>query len=256
MVRLLAIGNSFSEDATYYLHQILASAGVENQVINLYIGGCPLERHWENIEKDACEYQLQLDGVKTERYVSIHEALKEFNPDHVILHQASHDSGWEVSYEPFLELIPAYLAEQAPQAKVWLNQTWAYEPDSKHPRFVRYNRSQQEMYEKLSFCYRKMAGKYHLPLIPSGDMIQKLRSMKEFNPEQGGMSICRDGFHMSFLYGRYALASMWARAVFKVDADRNTYIPKTEYLPEACAEQSVLDILKKTVDTTAEAEHL
>jgi len=256
MVRLLAIGNSFSEDATYYLHQILESAGVDNQVINLYIGGCPLERHWENIESDGAEYQLQLDGKKTERYVSIHEALKTFNPDHVILHQASHDSGWEVSYEPFLELILAYLAEQAPQAKIWLNQTWAYEKDSTHKRFVRYNRNQQEMYEKLSFCYRKMAEKYHLPLIPSGDMIQKLRGRDLFKPEQGGMSICRDGFHMSFLYGRYALASMWARAVFKVDAETNTYIPKTEYLPDVSAEAEILEVLKKTVDETAEAEHL
>ena len=30
MIRILAIGNSFSEDATYYLHQILEAAGVEN----------------------------------------------------------------------------------------------------------------------------------------------------------------------------------------------------------------------------------
>lgn len=44
MLRILAVGNSFSEDATYYLHQILEIAGVENQVVNLYIGGCSLER--------------------------------------------------------------------------------------------------------------------------------------------------------------------------------------------------------------------
>ena len=51
MLRILAVGNSFSEDATYYLHQILEIAGVENQVVNLYIGGCSLEKHWRNIEK-------------------------------------------------------------------------------------------------------------------------------------------------------------------------------------------------------------
>lgn len=34
MLRILAVGNSFSEDATYYLHQILEIAGVENQVVN------------------------------------------------------------------------------------------------------------------------------------------------------------------------------------------------------------------------------
>ena len=55
MLRILAVGNSFSEDATYYLHQILEIAGVENQVVNLYIGGCSLEKHWRNIEKNARE---------------------------------------------------------------------------------------------------------------------------------------------------------------------------------------------------------
>ena len=35
MLRILAVGNSFSEDATYYLHQILEIAGVENQVVTL-----------------------------------------------------------------------------------------------------------------------------------------------------------------------------------------------------------------------------
>ena len=50
-MKVLAIGNSFSEDATRYLHQIGEAAGVKNQIVNLYIGGCPLETHWENIEK-------------------------------------------------------------------------------------------------------------------------------------------------------------------------------------------------------------
>ena len=46
MVRILAIGNSFSQDATHYLHQIAASDNVEMKVVNLYIGGCSLEQHW------------------------------------------------------------------------------------------------------------------------------------------------------------------------------------------------------------------
>ena len=51
MYKILAIGNSFSEDATYYLHQILEHSGIENQVVNLYIGGCSLERHIGKISK-------------------------------------------------------------------------------------------------------------------------------------------------------------------------------------------------------------
>ena len=46
MICVLAIGNSFSQDATHYLHQIAASDNVEMKVVNLYIGGCSLEQHW------------------------------------------------------------------------------------------------------------------------------------------------------------------------------------------------------------------
>ena len=74
-LKILAIGNSFSEDATRYLHQLANAAGIKTQIVNLYIGGCPLERHWKNIENDEKAYGYQLNGIATERRVSIDEVL-------------------------------------------------------------------------------------------------------------------------------------------------------------------------------------
>ena len=37
-VKILAIGNSFSQDATYYLQKIAMSDGIDAKVVNLYIG--------------------------------------------------------------------------------------------------------------------------------------------------------------------------------------------------------------------------
>ena len=53
MIKILAIGNSFSQDATHYLQQIAAADTVDMKVVNLYIGGCSLERHWNNIQSEA-----------------------------------------------------------------------------------------------------------------------------------------------------------------------------------------------------------
>ena len=39
MLKVLAIGNSFSQNAMTYLHQIARAAGVDLQCVNLYIGG-------------------------------------------------------------------------------------------------------------------------------------------------------------------------------------------------------------------------
>lgn len=47
-LRILAVGNSFSDDGTEYLPELLEAAGIHNVIVaRLYIGGCSLERHCE-----------------------------------------------------------------------------------------------------------------------------------------------------------------------------------------------------------------
>ena len=48
-MNILAIGNSFSQDATRYLQKIARADGEKISVINLVIGGCSLERHYLNM---------------------------------------------------------------------------------------------------------------------------------------------------------------------------------------------------------------
>ena len=242
-MKLLAIGNSFSEDATYYLNGLLNSFGIDITVVNLYIGGCSLERHWRNIELNAKDYMYQLNGVKTDRYVSIEDMLDEGGWDVIVTQQASHDSGWTETYEPFLGLITDYLRQRAPKARLYLQATWAYEADSPHPNFMRYSRSQAQMFFRVTAAYRTMAQKYSLGLIPCGELIQALRETDAFRP--GGRSICRDGFHMHFLYGRYALALMWAKTIFNIDPLACRFVPRTEYLPGEEADGEVLNTVNR-----------
>lgn len=140
VTRILAIGNSFSEDAAYYVHPMAEAAGAQVKIVNLYIGGCSLETHWRNIESGEAAYQYQLNGVNTERYVSVEEALGEEAWDYVVTQQASHDSGWLDTYTPFIGRMQAYIRQKAPSAELLLHETWAYETDSSHGAFMRYNR--------------------------------------------------------------------------------------------------------------------
>lgn len=246
-VKILAIGNSFSQDATRYLHQTALAAGVDTKIVNLYIGGCPLERHWKNIETDERAYGYQLNGVITERSASISEVLAEESWDYITLQQASHDSGWLVSYEPFLGLILAYLKEKAPSAKILMHETWAYDIGSSHGSFMRYNRDQAEMFEKLHACYTQMAEKYGLELIPAGEVIQKVRSLPEFDVAKGGQTLCRDGFHMGHDYGRYLLALVWTRKLLQVSVKDNTFVPDSLCIKEA-PQENLLQILRDAAD--------
>lgn len=246
-LKILAIGNSFSEDATRYLHQLANAAGIKTQIVNLYIGGCPLERHWKNIENDEKAYGYQLNGIATERRVSIDEVLTEEDWDVITTQQASPDSGWMNSYEPFLGLIVTHIKEKAPNAKLYMQETWAYEINSTHDKFMRYNRNQQEMYEKLHDCYTQMAAKYNLELIPSGSVIQKVRTLPEFHVQDGGLSLCRDGFHMSFDYGRYLLACIWLRKLTGISVKDVAYIPESPVLKVA-PDTNLLKLLRESVD--------
>ena len=48
-IHVLSIGNSFSQDAHRYLHDFARSEGVDIETVNLFIGGCSLERHYRNM---------------------------------------------------------------------------------------------------------------------------------------------------------------------------------------------------------------
>ena len=47
-------------------------------------------------------------------------------------------------------------------------------------------------------------------MIPTGTVIQALReTVPEFDYKNGGLSLCRDGYHLSWDYGRFAAAATW-----------------------------------------------
>ena len=68
IIRILAIGNSFSEDAIENnLYELAAADGIKTIIANMYIGGCSLERHLDNARgnKGAYRYRkLGLDGIR------------------------------------------------------------------------------------------------------------------------------------------------------------------------------------------------
>ena len=172
--KILVIGNSFGEDATHFLHDLALTRGINTKVVNLYIGGCSLERHWRNIENEAKDYEYQLNGRATGNKVSIQDALAEEKWDYIVTQQSSHDSGWLDTYEPFMGWIAEYIKKEAPWAKFMLQETWAYEVDSKHDCFARYHRDQDEMYQKLYEAYHLAADRNHTLIADVGKKFYEL----------------------------------------------------------------------------------
>ena len=208
-MKVLSIGNSFSQDAQKYLHNIALADGYQLDCVNLMIGGCSLERHYNNMISDAKEYSFELNGAAIGRMVSLSEALSEAEYDVITLQQVSQLSGRPQTYIPYVAILADYVRKMQPKAKLYFHRTWSYEWGYVTDKYVPYNSDQEEMYRRICDATEMASKLINAEVIPSGDAIQRLRALPEFDYRAGGISLCRDGFHMSLGYGRFAVGVVW-----------------------------------------------
>lgn len=261
LIRILCIGNSFSWDAVEQeLVPLCDAKGIEVEVHNLYYGGCSLQQHADFLLKDTAAYSHRvctnrtMDSIVNQSLnrqssirqfrlvkdtISLRQALRDGKYDFVSLQQASHDSGIQSSYEPWLSLLIDTVLAYQPQTQLCWMQTWAYSRDATHPAYPRYHSSQTEMWdsiqscthyvqqtanEKISKCENEKklssfqgGGGGRLLLIPCGAAIQLARQTKL------GDSLCRDGYHLNYVYGRYTASCVWYEIITGKDVRRNAY---------------------------------
>ncbi|MBE6632760.1 MAG: DUF4886 domain-containing protein [Ruminococcaceae bacterium] len=209
-VKILAIGNSFSKDAMQYLWHVCKNGGVEQIVLgNLYIGGAGLSTHWSNIngDKAAYEYHKNTDGNwNVTQGIKASDILKEEAWDVIVIQQSPEASGDPETYAALSRLLP-YLEANKPKANtpIVFHMTWAFQGNSDHSGFPFYNNDQMLMYNSIveSVEQEVLTRKEICGVIPSGTAIQNLRT------SYVGDTVTRDGYHMSYDFGRYTLALTW-----------------------------------------------
>ncbi|MDP4240041.1 MAG: DUF4886 domain-containing protein [Bacteroidota bacterium] len=225
-IKILAIGNSFSEDATEsYLSDLAKADGVKVIIGNMYIGGCRLETHWKNAEGNiaAYSYRKMMNGVKTvSEHQTLDHAIKDENWDYITFQQASGSSGIYETYFPYLTNLFQYVKDRATNKKVKyaFHQTWAYAMNSTHGEFINYNKDQGQMYRAIVASVNKASKKVGIDIIiPSGTAIQNGRSSSI------GDNFNRDGYHLSFGIGRYTAACVWYEKLLGRQVIGNSFAP-------------------------------
>ena len=209
-MNVLSIGNSFSADAQKWLHCLAKDNDVNIETANLFIGGCSLKTHWQNFEANEVAYAFEINGNNAENSISIIDALRLKNWDVVTIQQASNYSGMYETYEPYISSLIAEIKKEQPNAKIYFHETWAYETDSTHSGFANYDNDQEKMFKSILNACEIVKNNFGIKVIPSGEVIQSIReNIAEFDYKNGGLSLCRDGFHMSLDYGRFAVAATW-----------------------------------------------
>ena len=235
-MKILSIGNSFSQDAQRYFANFAKAAGDEIETHNLYIGGCPLVKHWNNYVADEKAYSHEVNGVSTGDMISISEALSLRDWDYITLQQVSHHAGLPETFEPYLGNLITVIRTVCPNAQIAFHETWEYEYCSEHGGFPIYDKNCDKMCEAIKSACHAAAKEYDLLLIPSGEVIHEVKKTPEFDSEHGGQSLYRDAFHMHLVYGRYLLACIWYKTLLKKSPVGCSFLPtdgevKEELLP-------------------------
>lgn len=235
IVKVLAIGNSFSDDAVEHHLYGLARAGGKTVIIgNLYIGGAPLEKHYNNARSDAKAYsyrKIDTNGVKVvTKNTSISQALDDEDWDYISFQQVSSLSGKFETFKEHLPFVFGYVKERAknPDVEYLLHQTWAYEQTSTHKGFANYDNDQMKMYEAIVSTYAKVKDMIGADaVVPAGTAIQNARTSSI------GDHFTRDGYHLDLNIGRYTASSAWYEIIFGESVIGNSY------RPEAMSEKEV-----------------
>ena len=216
-MKILSIGNSFSQDAQRYLQRIAKHAGVAMKTVNLVIGGCPLRKHYLNMLDDNENYGLEFNGEATGFSTSIRKALVSDEWDVVTLQQASALSWNYDSYQPYLNALAQYVKKYAPHAKLYIHETWAYENGCERLGKINGYAQSKQMYADIKKAYAKAAKDAGADgIIPSGRAM--LRAA-----ELGEVKMHRDTYHASLGVGRYLLALTWLKTLTDADISQNGF---------------------------------
>ena len=264
----MMIGNSFSICVGKNLPNIVQEIdGLELVLGSAYIGGCSLETHWRNLdailqnpeapEKEA--YQLNIwyseDPEKNQKYSgNVKQLLEAEDWDIISIQQASHCSSFPETYQPWADQLLDYLHKNAPNAKVVIQQTWAYRRDDGRITDLgepQWGFHQEGMYERLTASYRALAEHAGCFVIPTGLAVQLTRQndplkFKEIPADQkallswpdlppqagdpagrsywakgedGELHIGADTIHLN-VRGEYLQACVWFRSLFGLSAEK------------------------------------
>ncbi len=233
-IKILAIGNSYSQNAMQYMYDMLRHVGVTGDIVlmNALINGGDLEDHANNIRVDDYS-DLYRQTFHTEGAINtsaagaytLRQMIRSENWDVITLQQASAVSGVPETYNNDLDFLINYIHDNAREPKNYKlgwHMTWAYAA-SYFPLYTwaitRYG-NQQGMYEMTCTTVQEQIllhrGASFDFVIPVGTAIQNARKPSSLG---FGDYLNYDGTHLDNR-GCYIAAATWIKTITGYDIAR------------------------------------
>lgn len=209
--KILLIGNSFSQNATEYLPKLVESQGNTLVLGHAEIGGCTLEKHWalaQKSEADPADKEGRPYYAGPSKRSSLKEMLESDKWDIVTLQQQSWASRDLKTYQPFAGNLAAYIRKHAPQAKIWVHETWAYRTDDTG---LLKQTTQEKMYIGLRDAYATVAKEIQADkIIPTGTAFQNARQDPRWQLEVPAKVDPKAFTHPDLPVQKHSLTRGWA----------------------------------------------
>lgn len=215
-IRILAIGNSFSQDAMKWLYDIYRGYGYRTvELANLMFGGCSLAQHRSHIVNQTAAYEFEQNTngswhTDAERR-TVDYGIDFCTWDIIVIQQVSGYAGDAASYGEDFAFLVDYVTKRVADkpTRLYWQMTWAYQADSNHGGFVKYGNDQMTMYRAITDTVQSVvtANRAVSGVIPTATAVQNMRTGTL------GDTLTRDGFHLNLNYGRYLAGLTWACAL-------------------------------------------
>lgn len=243
-LKVLTIGNSFSQDTWEYVPNILRQAGINDATTAYtFISGGTLEDYYnlmlsgasDTIRMNKSTNSADFGGIPADTY-SLEQVLTSEVWDIVVLQQRSLGSYDFTTFEPYMSSLIGYIKNKVKNRKlcIMFNMVWSGEES-----YTRENENKR--YNDIVQCTKEMIAQVGIPyVIPNGTAIQFGRKTEI----QTTRNWTRDGYHADLGVGRYVLAATTFQYIYGYiyNKDVRDYTAFTTKNPTAVTAENINEL--------------
>ena len=213
-LKILAFGNSYSNDAYAWFYKILKSAGYDEVVLgHISNGGCNINNHWSNVDEDPendynASCHINNNGTSRE-YVksddlSLRDAykltIKEHKWDYIIIQHGPNHVEKRETYSHLRDLLD-FIKDNLTytESKFIYHMVWKYNDTVEGGSTAKFYDDIIDITKNIVLKNNEFVG-----VIPAATMRQNIMTSHLTDKD-----ISRDYGHMSLGLGRYALGLLW-----------------------------------------------
>jgi len=212
-VKLLTIGNSYSNNMLSTLPQLSKAGGKELIVFAANNSGSSLADHAGKLKPGAAQKK---GGEHIDKRQDLAAALASEQWDFVSIQQRSDLSAKAESFQPDGSVLVNAIHKYVPKAEILAYQTWSYPKEYIAKRQL--STDPDKMFKEIQAAYQKFADDSHAKVVPVGEAFQIARNQP--NP----IDLNSGDKHLNQT-GQFLAAAVFYEILFDDSIESNPYKP-------------------------------